>query len=232
MKKKIAKRVFFSIIVFIAMILFIKITSKVYKNDIEYFDKAIYMGVSRYQTTFITNICKIFTYLGGEIGTFIMALITFVFVWKKYNDKKTAMLIILNIVIITVINQILKHIMKRDRPVGYRLVNAHGYSFPSGHSMVAMGFYGYLIYLTWDITKHHSKTFLKVAMTVILTSMILFIGLSRIYLGVHYASDVCAGLLLSFAYLIVFVAIYEKIMVDKAIDKKHRRKAKRANFTT
>ena len=193
MKKKIAKRVFFSIIVFIAMILFIKITSKVYKNDIEYFDKAIYMGVSRYQTTFITNICKIFTYLGGEIGTFIMALI---------------------------------------RPVGYRLVNAHGYSFPSGHSMVAMGFYGYLIYLTWDITKHHSKTFLKVAMTVILTSMILFIGLSRIYLGVHYASDVCAGLLLSFAYLIVFVAIYEKIMVDKAIDKKRRRKAKRANFTT
>ena len=228
MKKKIAKRVFFSIIVFIAVFLFIMITRKVYKNDIEYFDKAVYMGISRYQTTFITNVAKIFTYLGGEIGTFIMGIITYVVVVKKYKDKKTARLIILNIIIVALINQIIKHIMKRDRPVGYRLVNAHGYSFPSGHSMVAMGFYGYLIYLTWDITKHHSKTFLKVAMTVILTCIIILIGLSRIYLGVHFASDVFAGLLLSFAYLILFVAICEKITLDKLIARKKRKKARRA----
>ena len=119
---------------------------------------------------------------------------------------------VVNLIIVIIINNFLKILFMRARPDINPLIVEVGYSFPSGHSMVAMGFYGYLIYLTWDITKHHSKTFLKVAMTVILTCIIILIGLSRIYLGVHFASDVIAGFVLSIAYLICYITIMFKLI--------------------
>ena len=227
-RSKIVKRCFVSVIFFIAMILFIIFLRKVLKNNIAVFDKAVYTIISKKQTVWLTNVAKIFTYLGGEIGTCIMALVAAIFVYKRYDNKKVAIMIIVNIIIVTLINQVLKNIIKRDRPQGYRLVNAKGYSFPSGHSMVAMSFYGNLIYLVWTIANYHNKKFLKIAMSTILAGTIIAIGLSRVYLGVHYASDVCAGLLLSFAYLIAFIALYEKHLMDVRINKKKRAKRAKA----
>ena len=73
--------------------------------------------------------------------------------------------------------------------------------------MVSMAFYGYLIYL---IYKHIKNKYLKWSLITILSLLILSIGLSRIYLGVHYASDVIAGFVISIAYLIVFTRITSK----------------------
>lgn len=213
-KTKILKRCIISIIFFIAMIVFIMLLRRILKNDIENFDKAIYGFVSKFQTDWVTYLAKFFTYLGGEIGTCIIGLFTFIFVLKKYKDKRTAMMIILNLVVVLIMNQALKYIIRRDRPQGYRLVNANGYSFPSGHSMIAMAHYGFMIYLIWDITNKKHIPAVKVLMTLIFAVTIALIGLSRIYLGVHYASDVCAGLSLSFAYLILFVNLYEKVEND------------------
>ena len=79
------------------------------------------------------------------------------------------------------------------------------YSFPSGHSMISVAFYGFIGYLFL-----HSKRDKKIRIFVIISAMILtlLIGISRIYLGVHYASDVLAGFVLSLAYLILFVSIF------------------------
>lgn len=87
-----------------------------------------------------------------------------------------------------------------------------GYSFPSGHSMVSMAFYGLLIYFAY--TKIQNKN-LRNIVCITLTLLIVSIGFSRIYLGVHYASDVLAGFFISIGYLIVFVEIISKLLKAK-----------------
>ena len=70
------------------------------------------------------------------------------------KNKKIGVSIFSNLVIITALNQLLKNILQRPRPTEFRIVEETGYSFPSGHSMVSMAFYGYLIYLTYKYIKN------------------------------------------------------------------------------
>ncbi len=96
----------------------------------------------------------------------------------------------------------LKLLFHRPRPVD-RLVPATGYSFPSGHAFMAMVFYGTLIYLAW--TESQSRAVRAVA-TTLGALMIVLIGMSRIYLGVHWLTDVTAGYLAGFLWLCVSLA--------------------------
>ena len=98
----------------------------------------------------------------------------------------------------------LKQIIQRPRPVGHRIINENGYSLPSGHSMVSMAFYGLLIYF---IYKNIKNKYIKIVLITLLSILIISIGVSRIYLGVHYTSDVIAGFLVALSYLIIFVHI-------------------------
>lgn len=111
------------------------------------------------------------------------------------------------LIIITIINQTLKFILQRPRPTEYRIIDETGYSFPSGHSMLSMAFYVFIIYL---IYKNVKNKYLKITLITILSLLILMIDISRIYLGVHYTSDVCAGFLISASYLIIYINISNK----------------------
>ena len=115
--------------------------------------------------------------------------------------------------LISFINLILKILIQRPRPNGFNIINETGYSFPSGHSMVSTAFYGLLIYLSY---KNIKNKILRRSICIILFFLIVLIGISRIYLGVHYASDVIGGFFLSIAYLIVFIEIVPKFL--KIID--------------
>ena len=113
------------------------------------------------------------------------------------KDKKE-LLIGINLLIGQGINRLIKYIIKRPRPPQrLHLVKETNYSFPSGHSMSAMIGYGLLIIEVYQ----SSLKYKKLIMT-LLAMMILLIGLSRIYLGVHYFSDVIGGFLLSLSYLL------------------------------
>lgn len=83
-----------------------------------------------------------------------------------------------------------------------------GYSFPSGHSMVSMAFYGFLIYLIYNNIKNK---YIKWILICSLSILIILIGISRIYLGVHYTSDVLAGFLLSISYLVIYTRIVKEV---------------------
>lgn len=83
-----------------------------------------------------------------------------------------------------------------------------GYSFPSGHSMVSMAFYGFLIYLIYNNIKNK---YIKWILISSLSILIILIGISRIYLGVHYTSDVLAGFLLSISYLVIYTRIVKEV---------------------
>ena len=128
------------------------------------------------------------------------------------KNKKIRLSIFSNLVIITILNQLLKRILQRPRPTEYRIIEETGYSFPSGHSMISMAFYGYLIYL---IYKYVKNKYIKWISIILLSILICVIGISRIYLGVHYTSDVLGGFLISISYLIIYISVVNKYLLVK-----------------
>ena len=78
--------------------------------------------------------------------------------------------------------------------------------------MVSMAFYGFIIYL---IQKYVKNKYIKWTLTIILDILIISIGISRIYLGVHYTSDVLAGFLVSISYLIIYIGVVNKFIIER-----------------
>ncbi len=194
------------IILFICLILVISILEDVLDNEIQTFDMFWYNLISKYLISdFFTPIAKIITQLGGAIFLIILSLALII----SLKNKKVSILILLNLIISTTLNQVLKFIIQRPRPTEFRIIDEHGYSFPSGHSMVSAAFYGFLIYL---IYKNIKNKYLKWGLITLLSCIVILIGTSRIYLGVHYTSDVIAGILISISYLIIFTHFSKEFM--------------------
>jgi membrane-associated phospholipid phosphatase len=120
----------------------------------------------------------------------------------------------------SLLNLLLKQIFHRARPDIHRIVAAAGYSFPSGHSMGAFTLYGLSVYFLW---KHLPRAWMRVIVAAIGSIMILMIGISRIYLGVHYPSDVIGGYLISGAWLAASIGWYEHALEERWRSKKFRR---------
>ena len=109
-----------------------------------------------------------------------------------------------NLIVIASLNIILKNVFVRQRPNELRLIEETGYSFPSGHAMASTAVYGLLLYIVFREVKN--KKIRNIA-CILQAILIFIIDMSRIYVGVHYASDVIAGTCLSIAYLILFIQI-------------------------
>ena len=215
------------ILFFIALVIILFITEEVFRMDILNIDKTVYDFLStHFISDNLTPFVKAFTNLGGAVVLAIFSTLILVFV----NDKRIGISVFLNMTGQTIINFVLKNLVKRPRPSGFRLIEESGYSFPSGHSMGSAAFYGYLIYLTFKLEKNKK---VKVSLISLFSALILGIGLSRIYLGVHYTSDVLAGYLVSFAYLCVFTHLisgYLKLN-DKNKDGKNKTNTIEDNVT-
>ena len=196
-------------IVFICLILVIGILEDVLEDEILKLDIYGYDLVSKFLISdFVTPIAKNITHLGGAIFLITLSLILLLII----KNKKIGILIWLNLGISVLLNQALKFIIQRPRPTEFRIINENGYSFPSGHSMVSAAFYGFLIYL---IYKNVKNKYLKWSLITLLSLVILTIGISRIYLGVHYTSDVIAGFLISISYLIIFIHFAKDFMKNE-----------------
>lgn len=207
--KEIFKKNFKWIVLFVCLVGFLALAEDVYNHDLMRGDIIGYNFISRYLINdTITPIMKGITWIGSAPALISIALILLALI----KNKKTGLAIFLNLIIVSVLNQILKFILQRPRPTEYRIVNESGYSFPSGHSMISMAFYGFLIYL---IYKNIKNKYLKWTLIVLLSLLILGIGVSRIYLGVHYTSDVLAGFLISISYLVIYIKIYSEKFVEK-----------------
>ena len=157
---------------------------------------------------FATPIAKIITNFGGAI--FLIAITVILFILIK--NKKIGVAITTNLVLVALLNQLLKNILQRPRPTEYRIIQETGYSFPSGHSMASMAFYGYLIYLIYKYVENKN---IKWILITLLSILICSIGISRIYLGVHYTSDVLGGFLISISYLVIYISAINKFLLDK-----------------
>jgi membrane-associated phospholipid phosphatase len=103
---------------------------------------------------------------------------------------------------------ILKHLFNRERPLTPLLEPARGLSFPSGHSLMSFTFYGLMIYLVW--TNIENKLLSSMLVTGLCCSLF-FIGISRVYLEVHYATDVIAGFCMGLMWLVLSLYILDKM---------------------
>jgi len=172
------------------------------------FDNGVYDIVSSHMTEGLTRIMRFFTFCGSEwtITALAVAFPAFVFAFRKKRLYRWSIAASANIALGALLNQALKYVFLRERPGVPHLVEVSGYSFPSGHSMNSLIFYGFFIYFILKNMKHRSKY----AIAALLGLLVPMIGISRIYLGVHYASDVLAGFLVGIGWLVLFIKMSDR----------------------
>ena len=188
------------IILILAIVVFGLIVYSLNVGTIHTFDNYIYDAISKTINPALTVIAIMITNIGGPIGITIVTIILILALPNK-NHKKY---ILINLASILLLNQGLKFIFSRERPDINRLIEVSNYSFPSGHAMINTAFYGFLIYLMYKYVEDRKTKYILIAL---ISLLVIAIGLSRIYLGVHYASDVVGGAMISIAYLMVFTIL-------------------------
>ncbi|WP_243767775.1 phosphatase PAP2 family protein [Paenibacillus agricola] len=151
------------------------------------FDMAMIAFIQGLEHPFLTSIMKAFTTMGSFRVMTIIALGAIYFLYKRLHHRMELLLFTGVIIGSSLLNILLKMLFQRERPSLHLLIQETGYSFPSGHSMSAFSLYATLAFLLWrHVPTRSGRTWLVIGGSI----TILFIGISRIYLGVHYPSDV------------------------------------------
>ena len=202
--KEYLKKYLLSIVALIGLTIFIVTIICIKTNHITLFDNTIYNIVKRAINPSVTKIFRVITEIGNIYIMFPIVFIILIF----GKDKSFKKYFIYNLISICILNNILKIVFTRNRPIDINLIVETGYSFPSGHSMVSFAFYGFLAYYIYHTNLNKLYRYLLITL---LGIIVFLIGLSRIYLGVHYASDVFGGFAISATYLVLFIKyIYNK----------------------
>ena len=221
MLKRIIEKNYKWIIAFLCLIIVLMMLEDIFENEQLTLDMVVYrLVILNLRSEPVTAIMKVITNLSSAYVLIAITIGILLFV----KNKKVGLCVASNLVITTLLNQLLKYIIQRPRPDGYRLIAESGYSFPSGHSMVSMAFYGLIIYLIWKMVKNKKIKYISCG---ILGLLIPMIGFSRIYLGVHYASDVIGGFAISIVYLLLFTNIARTVLQlekEKNYPMKNKRK--------
>jgi len=192
----------------ISLLVFIIIARMVFEGKLQNFDNKALVFIAGYVTNINTNVMEGFTFLGTH--TFLIPanlLITawFLFIKKRHWYSIKVPAVALSSLLLMLI---LKLIFRRDRPLDPLLQAAKGFSFPSGHALMSVTFYGLLILIVWQNIK---KAWLRWTLSVFLVLLIVAIGLSRVYLRVHYASDVLAGFTVGLVWLLLSLWILSRV---------------------
>ena len=147
---------------------------------------------------------------------FQIAITLFVFIiLYLYYNKLEAICCMFNIGVTGFTNLVLKNIVKIDRPLGVKLVDAHGYSFPSGHSSISTAIGIILIYFLVNRMKNKKIAYFISSGIVI---YLILVGISRVYVGAHYPTDVYGGWFIAVIWSFISIATY-KFCIRKGVDK-------------
>lgn len=192
----------------LALLAFIGIAKMIFKEKKEDFDLHAFNFLASHVSDINTDVMQVFTFLGTHtflIPANLMLVAYFLFIKKhRWYSIKVPVVALSSLLLMFC----LKLIFHRDRPLTPLLEAAQGYSFPSGHATMSITFYGLIIFLVWQNKK---KAWVKWILTIALVLLINFIGVSRVYLRVHYASDVLAGFCVGLMWLFLSLWILRKI---------------------
>ena len=196
----------------LSLILFLWLAGEVYVGETIIFDETIRQAVRRFAAPWLTKTMIYVSLLGSQrflIGGVIVLLI--VFIWLKW--KREIILFLLTMTGEAILEVTLKLLFGRVRPEPFfDYAPLKTYSFPSGHALASACFYGIL---AWLIAAHVKRRSLKFLIWISAATLVLLIGFTRIYLGVHFPSDVLAG------FAAAFVWIFTVAMTDYYLKNKN-----------
>lgn len=175
----------------VLLIGFIILWQSISSSWLQAFDEGIARAVQSLRSDGLTPAVKFITTLGKAKAESIVFLVVAAILLFKFKQRWETLVLFIGVLATWGLNIVIKGLIERERPAGPWLIEETGFSFPSGHAMVSILFYGLIGYLVWiNVRRGWKAAWLVPVLTV---ALILCIGLSRIYLGVHYPSDVLAG---------------------------------------
>ena len=167
-------------------------------------DREVYEFIYASESFITTALMLGFTQLGEVLSMIVMSLIL-ISILMLYKLKIHTLFVLISMIASSILIPVLKNSFDRERPSMLRLIEISGFSFPSGHAMGSTIFFGSL----GTIIKHTDLNNKALLMTVCAT-FILMISSSRVYLGVHYPTDVLAGVVIGLAVVVGTSALLHK----------------------
>lgn len=190
-----------------SFLVFAKVAKDVLNNNYFNFDIAASAFIYQFRNPLLTQVMEFFSFLGKDAWIFVSAPIILLLALRRH--KKEAFLFSVALLMGYIINWSIKWFIARPRPILSPLVLESFYSFPSGHSMDSFVFYSFIAFFIFRFTRNK-----KISITVSMVSLLIvvLISLSRVYLGVHYLTDVIAGIIGGFWW------VTTAIVAEKTID--------------
>ena len=192
----------------VSLTAFVIITRNIFILRDEEFDHQVFNFLNAYVSERKNDVMLFITFLGTHIFLIpanVVLLIYFLFIRRhRWYSIKIPTIAISSVALMF----LLKNLFGRVRPDIPLIKEAKGLSFPSGHAFMSVTFYGLLIYIVWQTVK---TPWLKWTLSILLLCLILIIGFTRIYLRVHYPSDVFAGFATGFLWLVISIYTLRKI---------------------
>jgi undecaprenyl-diphosphatase len=173
-----------------ALVGFVFVAYRIFNLQNDHFDFVVFDTLAGIVSEPLTRFMQFITFLGNHqflVPANLVLIAYFLFVKRRRWYSIKVPVIALGGVLLM---YILKQIFNRSRPLVPLLEPVQGLSFPSGHALMSMSFYGLLIFIVWE---NITNQFWKWTLSSLLLLLILCIGFSRIYLRLHYFSDVIAG---------------------------------------
>ena len=190
----------------ILVIIFVLWSILVLRGNLCFLDDQVFSLIHHTHYGYLISFFKVITYLGSAIILGGIVLFALIFVRNKFIGISMG----INLFLVSMLNLLLKNIFLIPRPDTITLIEEHGFSYPSGHAMASLAFYGFVIYL---INRKMKASIIKKIIMGLLVLFIILVGFSRIYLGVHHFSDIIGGYIISLAYLILYIKLDRKLGV-------------------
>lgn len=215
-KKKTAKLDAASIVAIASAAVFCALMLCVVTGQAAWLDDAAHaLLVSALRQESITPVMEAFSNLISPVSIIVVWLVFLAFA----PGKRPGLCLFANLTGALIVDQVIKFIIQRPRPDGFQLATETGFSFPSAHSVMAAVLFGLIIWYVW----HFEKDALRRNSVCIAFGLIAaMIGISRVYLGVHYASDVLGGFALALVWLALFDKFLTPLFIGEGASRKRR----------
>lgn len=192
-----------ALLALLLLLLFARLARELFAQELVQFDTTVIGWVQSFRSPGMTAFMRAVTGLGSPIVLVVAALLSLAFLYRR-GHRWEPLALLVSLVGGWGWDEVLKRLFQRSRPLGPWLAEASGFSFPSGHSVVAITFYGVMGFLLIRYLRSRALRWVALGGSLLLVALI---GISRIYLGVHYPSDVLGGYALGGAWAIICLVI-------------------------
>jgi len=196
------------ILVVLGINIFISLTETIHSDALAKYDRRITDFIISFRTPGLNKFLQFITEVGDFYGYLVIAILSTIIFYVKFKNWRYVVEIFFVLIISGLSNLALKQVINRARPDTEHLVSVATLSYPSGHAMSAIAFYGFLIYLLYTF---NLRPWLKTGLILLCGFLIAAIGISRIYLGVHFPSDVVGGYIAGFIWVLFCIVLFHII---------------------